>query len=90
MPIDSETTSIAGGYLMETRLSEMAVLGNRVRDGHVLGLAEGPLLVDPVSSGTLDSVAKLRANVPGGGVSLASRPIGLILGSDHRSIALSK
>ena len=90
VPIDSETTSIAGGYLMETRLSEMAVLGNRVRDGHVLGLAEGPLLVDPVSSGTLDSVAKLRANVPGGGVSLASRPIGLILGSDHRSIALSK
>jgi hypothetical protein len=68
----------------------MAVLGNRIRDGHVLGIAEGPLLVDPVSNGTRDSVAKLRARVPGGGVSLTSRSIGLILVPEHRSIALSK
>ena len=33
----------------------MAVIGNVIRDGHELGVAEGPLLVDPVSSGTLDS-----------------------------------
>jgi len=90
VPADNETTSLAGGWLMETRLAEMAVLGNRVRDGHVLGIAEGPLLVDPVSNGTRDSVAKLRARVPGGGVSLTSRSIGLILVPEHRSIALSK
>ena len=90
VPPDNDTTSIAGGWLMETRLSEMAVLGNRVRDGHVLGVAEGPLLVDPVSTGTLDSVAKLRARIPGGAVSLTSRSIGLILAPEHRSIALSK
>ena len=90
VPIDNETTSLAGGWLMETRLSEMAVLGNRVRDGHVLGMAEGPLLVDPVSTGTLDSVSKLRAKVPGGGVALTSRSIGLILAPEHRSISLSK
>lgn len=90
VPPDNDTTSIAGGWLMETRLSEMAVLGNRVRDGHVLGVAEGPLLVDPVSTGTLDSVAKLRARIPGGAVSLTSRSIGLIVAPEHRSIALSK
>jgi hypothetical protein len=90
VPSDNETTSLAGGWLMETRLAEMAVLGNRVRDGHVLGVAEGPLLVDPVSQGTLDSVSKLRAKVPGGGVSLTSRSIGLILGPEHRSAPLSK
>ena len=90
VPPDNETTSLAGGWLMETRLSEMAVLGNRVRDGHVLGVAEGPLLVDPVSNGTLDSVSRLRAKVPGGGVSLTSRSIGLILAPEHRSIPLSK
>ena len=64
VPPDNETTSLAGGWLMETRLSEMAVLGNRVRDGHVLGVAEGPLLVDPVSNGTLDSVSRLRPPGP--------------------------
>ncbi|MEI6239630.1 MAG: flagellar basal body P-ring protein FlgI [Planctomycetia bacterium] len=90
VPPDNDTTSLDGGWLMETRLSEMAVLGNRVRDGHVLGIAEGPMLVDPVSQGTLDSVAKLRARVPGGGVALTDRSIGLILGPEHRSVALSK
>ncbi|NCY03132.1 MAG: hypothetical protein EBX36_09560 [Planctomycetia bacterium] len=76
VPRDSETTSLAGGWLMETRMAEMAVLGSRIRDGHVLGIAEGPLLVDPVSTGTLDSVSKLRAKVPGGGVALQSKRIG--------------
>ena len=90
VPPDNDTTSLDGGWLMETRLAEMAVLGNKVRDGHVLGIAEGPLLVDPVSQGTLDSVAKLRARVPVGGVSLTDRSIGLILGPEHRSVALSK
>ena len=90
VPADNDTTSLDGGWLMETRLTEMAVLGNRVRDGHVLGIAEGPLLVDPVSQGTLDSVAKLRGRVPGGGVALADRSIGLILSPEHRSIALSR
>ena len=68
VPPDCETTSLADGWLMETRLSEMAVLGSRIRDGHVLGIAEGPLLVDPVSTGTLDPVSRLRGKVPGGGV----------------------
>ena len=90
VPKDSETTSLTGGWLMETRLAEMAVLGSRIRDGHTLGVAEGPLLVDPVSTGTLDSMSKLRAKVPGGGVALQSRPIGLILAPEHRSISLSK
>ena len=90
VPPGHDTTSLAGGYLMETRLVEMAILGNRIRDGHTLGLAEGPMLVDPVSSGTLDSVATLRGRVPGGGVALTSRPIGLSINPEHRSVGLSK
>ena len=90
VPSDNETTSLSGGWLMETRLTEMAVLGNRVRDGHVLGVAEGPVLVDPVTSGTLDSMSRLRGRVPGGGVSLTSRSLGLVLTPDNRSVALSK
>jgi hypothetical protein len=90
VPPDNETTSLAGGWLMETRLAEMAVVRNVIRDGHVQGVAEGPLLVDPVSNGTLDPVSRLRARVPGGGVSLTSRPIGLILTPENRSVAMSK
>jgi HEAT repeat protein len=90
VPADSETTSLANGWLMETRLSELAVLGNAVREGRVLGMVEGPLLVDPVTNGTLDSVSRLRARVPGGGVSLTTRNIGLIIAPEHRSVAMSK
>jgi hypothetical protein len=90
VPADSETTSLAGGWLMETRLTEMAVLGNAVREGRMLAMAEGPLLVDPVTNGTLDSVSRLRARVPGGGVSTTTRNIGLIVAPEHRSVAMSK
>ena len=90
VPADSETSSLAGGWLMETRLTEMAVLGNAVREGRMLGMAEGPLLVDPVTNGTLDSVSRLRARVPGGGVSATTRNIGLIVTPEHRSVAMSK
>jgi len=90
VPADNETTSLAGGWLMETRLAEMAVIGNTIRDGHELGVATGPLLVDPVSGGTLDSKSKVRARVPGGGVSLTDRDLGLFIAADHRSFAMSK
>lgn len=90
VPADNDTTSLAGGWLMETRLTEMAVIGNTIRDGHELGVAEGPLLVDPVSGGTLDSKSKIRARVPGGGIALTDRDLGLVLGAEHRSFAMSK
>lgn len=90
VPPDNDTTSIAGGWLMETRLAEMALLGNVIRDGHELGVAMGPLLVDPVAEGTRDSKSKLRARIPGGGVALVDREIGLALRPEHRSFAMSK
>jgi len=89
-PAETDTTSLAGGWLMETRLTEMSVLGNRVREGRVQGVVEGPLLVDPVANGTLDAVARIRARIPAGGVSLVSRPIGLLLAPEHRSVAMSQ
>ena len=88
VPANHDTTSLAGGWLMETRLAEKAVVGNVIRDGHELGVAEGLLLVDPVSSGTLDSKSGLRALVPG--VSLTDRELGLIIAAEHRSFAMSK
>jgi hypothetical protein len=90
VPPDHETTSLDGGWLMETRLAEMAVINNTIRDGHELGVGEGPLLVDPVAEGTRDSKSKLRARVPGGGVALVDREIGLVLAPEHRSFAMSK
>jgi hypothetical protein len=90
VPASHDTTSLAGGWLMKTRLAEKAIVANMIRDGHELGIGEGPLLVDPVSSGTLDSKSRIRAIVPGGGISLADRELGLIVAAEHRSFAMSK
>ena len=90
VPPDNETTSLADGWLMETRLAEMAVLGNTIRDGHELGIVEGAVLVDPATEATRDSKSQVRARVLGGGVCLTDREIGLVIAPEHRSFAMSK
>ncbi|HYW79708.1 MAG TPA: flagellar basal body P-ring protein FlgI, partial [Thermoguttaceae bacterium] len=56
IPSRSETTSLRGGYLLETRLKEMALLNNQFHEGHLLALAEGPVMVDPMAKGREDRV----------------------------------
>ena len=46
----SEATSLRGGHLLETRLSEMAVLGDQIRKGHMMAVAKGDILVDPTAT----------------------------------------
>ncbi len=86
VPAASETTSLRGGRLLECRLREMAVLGGRVHEGHVLGLAQGPILVDPSAQDTGDRVLAARGRVLGGGIAMKSRPLGLALKPEHQSV----
>jgi flagellar basal body P-ring protein FlgI len=81
----SETTSLRGGYLLETRLREMAIL-DRVRQGNVLALARGPVLVDPLAEAKKDRVLACRGRILGGGVALESRPLALVLKPDHQNV----
>jgi hypothetical protein len=88
IPSQSETTSLRDGYLLETRLKEMRVLDGRFHDGHVLGLAKGPVLVDPSagSKGKSDHVLLGRGRILGGGVCLKSRSLGLVLKPEHQNV----
>ena len=86
VPSQSETTSLRGGYLLETRLSEMAVLSNQVHHGELLALAQGPVMIDPTADPKKDHVIMCRGRVLGGGVALKSRPVGLVLRSGHRNV----
>ena len=75
----SETTSLRGGYLLETRLSDMAVIYGKVLDGKVRGVAQGPVLVDPSATEKHNAVQLGRGVVLGGGVARESRSVGLFL-----------
>ena len=75
----SETTSLRGGYLLETRLSDMAMIYGKLLDGKVRGVAQGPVLVDPSATEKHNSVQLGRGVVLGGGVARESRAVGLFL-----------
>jgi flagellar basal body P-ring protein FlgI len=90
VPAQSDTTSLWGGWLMETRLKEKAMLmDNRVHDGHVLAIGDGALLVDPPGSKD-DKAAQLRARVLGGAHVLKNRNLGLVIKEQEKSVFLSK
>lgn len=85
----SNTTSLRGGFLLETSLTETAILGSQVRKGHTLGVANGPVLVDP--NATKDDPALARnGRVLGGGVSAKDRNLGLVINSEQQSFRLSQ
>ena len=79
VPSRSETTSLRGGWLLPARLTEMAVLGEQIRQGSVLGKAEGPVLVDPSADPKKDPALVTRGRVLGGGVAHKSRSLGLVV-----------
>lgn len=85
IPSRSETSSLKDGWLMETRLRELTPVGNQIREGYLLALAEGAILVDPEQDGEGSSVSQGRGRVLGGGVALKSRPLRLLLKKDARS-----
>ena len=89
VPSRSKTTSLAGGWLMQTRLREMAVLNNRIATGHELARAEGHVLVNALTQGDEDKVWLTRGSVLGGGVSLTTRPLGLAVRDDYHSVVTS-
>ncbi len=87
VPNRSETKSLRGGYLLETRLKEMAALPDgMIHTGHEWGIAQGPVLVDPAADGSKDLVSATRGRVLAGGVCLRSRKLGLVLLPEHQSV----
>jgi flagellar basal body P-ring protein FlgI len=86
VPDRSETTSLRGGFLLETRLSESAVLGGRLHRDKLLALAKGPVMVDPTADAKKDKIMTCRGRVLGGGVALKSRPMGLVIIPEHKDV----
>jgi len=87
VPDGSDVKSLNGGWLMETRLSEQALVpGRGVLKGHEYALAEGPVLVSMGEGNQRELAGVLRrGHVVGGGVSKKDRDLTLYLRNDFRS-----
>jgi flagellar basal body P-ring protein FlgI len=90
VPSQSDTTSIRDGWLLPTRLTELALLGDAIRAGHLMGMAEGPVLVDPSADPSIDAALVTRGRILGGGIALKSRPLGLVINNEHKSVRTSQ
>jgi hypothetical protein len=89
VPRRSETTSLAGGWLLPTRLTEYAVIGSRVAGGHLMAMAQGDVLIEALVAGGQDAVDQLRGRVLGGGVVARSRSLGLLVRDEFASVKTS-
>ncbi|MCA9229536.1 MAG: flagellar basal body P-ring protein FlgI [Planctomycetales bacterium] len=89
-PSRSNTTSLRGGHLLETRLTELAVLGSQIRKGHLMAVSQGPVLVDPNADLQDDAALARQGRVLSGGVATKSRNLGLILDHERQSVRLSQ
>ncbi len=84
---DNETTDLSGGWVMQTRLREKAILrDNAVHDGHEWAVAQGAILVDPLMQADQDKSALTRGRVLSGAVALKSRNLWLVIKSGKESV----
>ncbi|MEO0531840.1 MAG: flagellar basal body P-ring protein FlgI [Planctomycetota bacterium] len=89
-PRRSNTTSLRGGWALPARMTELAVLGQTIRSGHVWATGEGAILVDPSADAEEDAAVATRGRILGGGKALKSRPLGLVIAEDHQSIRMAQ
>ena len=89
LPSRSETTSLRGGWLMQTRMRQMEVMGGSVMTGSIDGLAQGDVLVDATFEGGDDKVLESRGRVLGGGVCAIRRQLGLAISREDASVRTS-
>jgi flagellar basal body P-ring protein FlgI len=86
VPPRSATTSLNGGWLMQARLREMQLLEGEMHIGHILGTAEGPVVIDALFSGANDEVMLTRGRVLAGGIVSKPRQLGLVIREEHSSV----
>jgi len=90
VPTRSNASSLRGGWLLQARLTELAVLNHQIHKGHLLATAEGPVLVDPASDSEESPTLATRGRVLGGGTALKSRPLGLTIVAGHQDVRVSQ
>ncbi len=91
-PSRSETTSLRGGYLLPTRLKELAVMDDSmIHEGNPLAEAQGPILVNPLAKEGNDVVGLCRGRILGAGRARISRPLALVIpDSNNQKLTLIK
>lgn len=79
----AEGSSLLHGWLMETPLLEMSLLGGEVREGFDLAKAEGYVVTDQQRTGSEDPQAALQGIIVGGARLLKGRDMGISVDAEY-------
>lgn len=91
LPPNSEATSLKGGKLLETRLTEeRTVAGHGNLKGHDYGVAQGAILTALGDGGKANAAMLRRGSIPGGAVSKTERHLEVILRNEFRGLKTSR
>lgn len=92
LPDESNAASLHGGYLLETYLTEQAVIpGRGVLKGFAFATARGPVLITAEDDADSSQVGLMqRGKILAGGTSLKERDLKIYLRNDFKSIRNSK
>ena len=85
LPSASGTTSLAGGYLMETRLRQVMIAGGTAKEGSDLALARGPVMIGSAAEPDNPKVGR----VLGAGHVKKAVPFTLVIKDNRRSFKTS-
>ena len=88
-PSHSKTSSLRSGWLLKTRMREVTLINNSIHSAHVSALAEGPVLTQSLFKGASDPTFETRGIILGRGESRYSRPLGLAVRADFKSVKTS-
>lgn len=88
-PSRSHTKSLRGGWVLPTRMTELAALGDRIRSGNTLATGEGAILIDPSADADADTALATRGRILGGGTSHMTRDLGLQIAQEHQSVRMA-
>ena len=89
IPGKSETASLAGGWLMPSRMRHLELLGGETRSSDIAASATGGVLIDALFEGDDDQVLKTRGHILGGGEVRQPRKLGLRVRRGSHSVKIT-
>jgi hypothetical protein len=91
LPQNSNATSLRGGWLMQTTLTEQQATTGGLKEGREYAVAEGPILITGLDGEDKSKAAQFKRGVIlAGGRSLAERDLTIVLRNDFRSVRMAK
>ncbi|MDR0336074.1 MAG: flagellar basal body P-ring protein FlgI [Planctomycetaceae bacterium] len=86
LPPETNARSLRGGWLMATKLEEMAVLGGSLKEGKSMALVQGPIMVDdPLATETSNPAGLKQGIILSGARAKESRSLTIIMKSGAES-----